>query len=98
MTTLLDEYQAISTVPHRDTVLRLILGDYVGHYGPDTPLDLDRLNSLLAARRQPLATLVEINAFYGDTLPAAALNRGHARHRRTEKQVANERPESRICK
>ena len=74
MTTLPDDYAAICTVPHRDTVLGHVLSDYVRRFGQDTPLDLDRLNGLLAARRHPLATMVEINAFYGDTLPAASLN------------------------
>ena len=74
MTTLPEDYAAVCTVPHRDTVLRHVLDNFERRYGPDTPLDLDRLNSLLAAHRQPLATMVEINAFYGDTLPARALN------------------------
>ena len=69
-----DDYAAVCTVPHRETVLRLILADFVRRYGPDAPLDLDRLNGLLATHRQPLATMVEINALYGNTLPVRALN------------------------
>ena len=61
-------------IPHRETILRLALDRYVKRYGPDTPLDLDRLNSLLAASGQPLATETEISVWYGRTVPARQRN------------------------
>ncbi len=57
MTTLPEDYATVCTVPHRDTVLRQVLNDYVRRYGSDTPLDLDRLNNLLAAHRHNGLTL-----------------------------------------
>ena len=60
--------------PHRDTVLRQTLDRYVKCYGEGTPLDLDRLNSLLAANGHPLATKTEIDVFYGQNPPVAAVN------------------------
>ncbi len=47
---------------------------YVKRYGQDTPLDLDRLNSLLASTNQPLANQAEIDVFYGRTVPARQRN------------------------
>ncbi len=64
-----EDYAVVCTVPHRETILRQVLDDFAGHYGPDAPLDLDRVNRLLAARRQPLATMTEINAWYGVPVP-----------------------------
>ncbi len=64
------DYAAVCTVPHRETVLHQVLDDFAGHYGLDAALDLVRVNRLLAARRQPLATMTEINAWYGVPVPA----------------------------
>ena len=61
-------------IPHRETVLRQTMHSYVKRYGPDTPLDLDRLNSLLAATGQPLATKTEVDVWYGGTVPARLRN------------------------
>ena len=69
-----EDYAAVCTVPHRETVLRGVLDDFAGHYGLNAELDLDRVNRLLAARRQPLATMTEINAWYGVPVPAHDLN------------------------
>ncbi len=60
--------------PHREIILRLTLEMYVKRYGQDTPLDLDRLNSLLAATGQPLSTETEINVWYGRKVPASQRN------------------------
>ncbi len=65
-----DEYAAVCTISDRETVLRGVLDDFAGVYGLDAELDLDRVNRLLAARRQPLATMTEINAWYGVPVPA----------------------------
>ena len=61
-------------MPHRETVLRLALDRYVKCYGQGTPLDLDRLNNLLAANGPPLATKTEIDVFYGQDPPVGAVN------------------------
>ena len=55
-------------------MLRLTLNDYVRRFGPDTPLDLTRLNGLLAAIRQPLATKAEIAVWYGAEPDHLAVN------------------------
>lgn len=55
-------------------MLGLVLNDYVRRYGPDTPLDLVRLNGLLAAHRQPLATKAEIAVWYGGEPDHLAIN------------------------
>ncbi len=60
--------------PHREMILRLALEMYVRRYGQNTPLDLDRLNSLLAATGQPLTNQAEIGVFYGHTVPASQCN------------------------
>ncbi len=60
--------------PHREIILRLTLEMYVKRYGQDTPLDLDRLNSLLAASGQPLTNQAEIDVWYGHTVPARQRN------------------------
>ena len=60
--------------PDRDIILRLTLNDYVRRFGPDIPLDLTRLNGLLAAIRQPLATKAEIAVWYGGELDDLAVN------------------------
>ncbi len=60
--------------PHRDTVLRQTLDRYVKKFGEGTPLDLDRLNSLLAANGHPLATETEMSVWYGHTVPAHERN------------------------
>ncbi len=64
-----DDYATVERpVPHRETILRLTMDRYVKRYGQDTPLDLDRLNGLLAASGQPLATKTEIDVWYGRKL------------------------------
>ena len=73
MTTLPEDYAAVCTVPHRDTILRLILAAYARRHGPDMPLDLDRLNSLLATHNQPLANEAEIAVLYGQAPPVRDL-------------------------
>ena len=60
--------------PDREIMLRLTLSDYVRRFGPDTPLDLVRLNGLLAAIRQPLATKAEIAVWYGAEPDHLAVN------------------------
>ena len=75
MSSLPDDYATVErAVPHRETVLRLTLDRYVKRYGPATPLDLDRLNSLLAANGHPLATETEMSVWYGHTVPAHERN------------------------
>lgn len=61
-------------IPDRDMILRLTLDDYVRRFGPDTPLDLVRLNGLLAAIRQPLTNEAEINVWYGAAPDHLAVN------------------------
>ena len=47
MNSLPDDYATVErAIPHRETVLRLTMDSYVKRYGPGTPLNLDRLNSL----------------------------------------------------
>ena len=41
---------------------------------PCAPVDLDWLNGLLAAYKQPLATMTEIRIWYGAAAPSSALN------------------------
>jgi hypothetical protein len=60
--------------PDREIMLRLTLSDYVRRFGPDTPLDLVRLNGLLAAICQPLATKAEIAVWYGAEPDHLAVN------------------------
>ena len=75
MNSLPDDYATVERpVPHRETILRLTMDRYVKRYGPDAPLDLDKLNSLLAATDQPLATETEIDVWYGRTVPARQRN------------------------
>ncbi len=75
VSSLPDDYATVERpVPHRETILRLTMDRYVKRYGPDTPLDLDRLNGLLAATGQPLATETEINVWYGRTVPVCQRN------------------------
>lgn len=70
-----DDYATVErAIPHRETILRLTLEMYVKRYGPEAPLDLDLLNSLLAATGQPLANQTEIDVFHGLGLPAGAVN------------------------
>ena len=70
-----DDYATVERpIPHRETILRLTMDRYGKRYGPDTPLDLDKLNSLLAASGQPLATETEISVWYGHTVPACQRN------------------------
>ena len=70
-----DDYATVERpVPHRETILRLTMDRYVKRYGPDTPRDLDRLNGLLAASGQPLATKTEIGVWYGRKLSARQRN------------------------
>ena len=61
-------------ISDREIMLRLTLNDYVRRFGPDTPLDLTRLNGLLAAIRQPLATKAEIAVWYGAEPDHLAVN------------------------
>ncbi len=69
VSSLPEDYATVERpIPHRETILRLTMDRYVKRYGPDTPLDLDRLNSLLAATGQPLATETEISVYYGHPL------------------------------
>ncbi len=63
-----------SATPHREMILRLTLEMYVKRYGQDTPLDLDRLNCLLAATGQPLTNRGEIDVWYGRKVPARQRN------------------------
>ena len=75
VSSLPDDYATVERpVPHRETILRLTMDRYVKRYGQDTPLDLDKLNSLLAATGQPLATETEIDVWYGRTVPARQRN------------------------
>ncbi len=61
-------------VPDRDIMLRLMMNNYVRRYGPDSPLDLVRLNGLLATIGQPLATKAEIAVWYGGEPDHLAVN------------------------
>ena len=61
-------------ISDRDIILRLMLNDYARRFGPDTPLDLTRLNGLLAEIRQPLATNAEIAVWYGHEPDQLAVN------------------------
>ncbi len=75
MSSLPDDYATVErAIPHRETILRLTMEMYVKRYGEDTPLDLGRLNSLLATTNQPLANQAEIDVFYGHTVPARQRN------------------------
>ena len=75
MSSLPDDYATVErAIPLREMIWRLTLDRYVKRYGQDTPLDLDRLNSLLAASGQPLATETEIDVWYGRTVPARQRN------------------------
>ncbi len=50
VSSLPDDYATVERpIPHRETILRQTMHSYVKRYGQDTPLDLDRLNSVLAA-------------------------------------------------
>ncbi len=70
-----DDYATVERpVPHRETILRLIMNDYVKRYGQDTPLDLDRFNGLLATSGQPLATETEISVWGGRKVPPRQRN------------------------
>ncbi len=84
MSPLPDDYATVErAIPHRETILRLTLEMYVKRYGQDTPLDLGRLNSLLATTNQPLANQAEIRRFlrpHGAGSPAQ-LNRTQIRGR-----------------
>ncbi len=75
VSSLPDDYATVERpVPHRETILRLTMDSYVKRYGQDTPLDLDRLNGLLAATGNPLATKTEIDVWYGRKLSARQRN------------------------
>ena len=70
-----DDYATVERpVPHRETILRLTMHSYVRRYGQDAPLDLDRLNSLLAGTGQPLATETEVRVWYGHPLTGRPRN------------------------
>ncbi len=55
MSLLLEDLAAVAEHhnPHRDGVLQLVLEYHVERYGSDVPVDLDRLNGLLATYGQP---------------------------------------------
>ena len=75
VSSLPDDYATVERpVPHRETILRLTMDSYVKRYGQDAPLDLDRLNGLLAASGQPLASQTEVDVWYGRPLPAHMRN------------------------
>ncbi len=75
VSSLPDDYATVERpIPHRETILRQTMHSYVKRYGQDTPLDLDRLNGLLAATGQPLATKTEVDVWYGHPLPARQRN------------------------
>ncbi len=75
MSSLPDDYATVKRpIPHRETILRLTMDRYVKRYGQDTPLDLDKLNSLLAASGHPLASETEISVWYGRTVPVRQRN------------------------
>ena len=75
VSSLPDDYATVERpVPHRETILRQTMHAYVKRYGQNTPLDLDRLNGLLAATGQPLATKTEVDVWYGRTVPARQRN------------------------
>ena len=75
VSSLPDDYATVERpVPHRETILRLTMDRYVKRYGQDAPLNLDRLNGLLAATGQPLATKTEIDVWYGRKLSARQRN------------------------
>ncbi len=75
VSSLPDHYlTAERAIADREIILRLAMEMYVKRYGQDTPLDLDRLNSLLASTNQPLANQAEIDVFYGRTVPARQRN------------------------
>ena len=75
VSSLPDDYATVKrAIPHRETVLRQTMDRYVKRYGPDTPLYLDRLNCLLAATGQPLATETEVDVWYGHTVPVRQRN------------------------
>ena len=75
VSSLPDDYATVERpVPHRETILRQTMHAYVKRYGQNTPLDLDRLNGLLAATGQPLATETEIGVWYGRTVPVCQRN------------------------
>ena len=75
VSSLPDDYATVERpVPHRETILRQIMHSYVKQFGQDTPLDLDRLNSMLATSGQPLATETEIRVWYGHPLSARQRN------------------------
>ena len=75
VSSLPDDYATVERpIPHRETILRLTMNSYVKRYGPDTPLDLDRLNGLLAASGQPLATKTEVDVWYGRKVPVHQRN------------------------
>ena len=70
-----DDYATVERpIPHRETVLRLTMDLYVKRYGQGTPLDLDKLNGLLAASGHPLATETEVDVWYGSTVPVCQRN------------------------
>ncbi len=69
-----DFVTAKRATPHRESILRLTMEMYVKRFGQDTPLDLDRLNSLLADTGQPLATKTEVDVWYGRTVPVSQRN------------------------
>ncbi len=75
VSSLPDDYATVERpIPHREMILRLTMDRYVKRYGPNTPLDLDRLNCLLAASGQPLATKTEVDVWYGHPLPTHMRN------------------------
>ena len=76
MALLLEDLEALAEHhnPHRDGVLQLVLEFHAERYGPSIPVNLYLLNKILAAYGQPLASLIEVNTWYGDRPPVEVLN------------------------
>jgi len=76
MSLLLEDLAAVAEHhnPHRDGVLQLALEYHVERYGSGVPVDLDRLNGLLARYGQPLTDQTEIDVFYSHKVPARMRN------------------------
>ena len=76
MALLLEDLEALAEHhnPHRDGVLQLALEFHAERYGPSIPVNMFCLNKILATYGQPLASLIEVNIWYGDRPPVEALN------------------------
>lgn len=58
----------------RELVLDLAMAVHVERHGKEVPADLFRLNAILAVHGYPLTTWTEIFAWFGEPLPAEAIN------------------------